>query len=468
MYVDSLGSIGITADTRKIRPGMIYVDLSGRRNRKEIYKAYMNGAAMIFTPQNISDPDLPVIKVSNPRDTLSMLLQRFFTRSGNQTRLIGLVGNGDKRIIIDLIERILQLKGFTEEEGIRNKELAAFSGASDIEGVLERIQVIYAKEADIIPFALDTDSRTLYYYNDFKFDCAVINDIGILEYSQENYNNIKLINEFFANVLQNKTIIINNDDPFAIKAVELCKEVIPITYGLNKKAAVTASSIDIGDTTYFNYCVQRSFKTKNGSLVEPFEMPITMNTIGNHNIYNALAAITCGLYYDVDISKIKNVVEGYRVPERHFEKIYSNSFNIIDNYCNSPSDFKAAFELLQILNYENLYLIISVTQAGSMHEERDKASVISEWARILKCREVLLTSCMDGDMGIQEFPLKNIRAYKKVFKDKGVSFGYYHLLQHAAVHVLRHMQKGDLLVFLGGDEMKNSKSIINHHISIMH
>lgn len=464
MYLDSLGGIGVTADSHKVKPGMIYVDLSGRRNIKELYKAYGNGAYLIFTPHNISDPNLPVIKVNNPHDTLSMLIQHFLTRPEIRTSLIAVIGNGNKDVILELIESILYDRAISRKAEIRYDGPARYNGMAEIESMLERLSSASAGGGDIIPVALDTNPRILSYYNDFKFDCAIINDAGILDYSQENLINVKLVNEFLLKVLEGKTIIINNDEPFVMRAVELGREITPITCGLNKKAAVTASSIDIGEITRFNYCVQRSFRTKSGKLIEPFEMPLSINAIGSHIIYNALAAITCGLYYDADIEKIKSAVERYKVPERHFEKIYSNRFTVIDNYCNSPLDFKAVFELLQIMNYKNLYLIISINQNSGIHAEGAKAAVISEWAKILKCKNISITSCMDGGADIQEFPLRNIRIYKKIFKDKDIPFRYYHLLQHAAEHALRHIQKGDLLVFLGGNEISKSKELIKAYM----
>jgi UDP-N-acetylmuramate-alanine ligase len=45
---------------------------------------------------------------------------------------------------------------------------------------------------------------------------------------------------------------------------------------------------------------------------------------GKPRIYNALAAITCGLYYDLDISDIKESIESYKGSARHFQKIYED------------------------------------------------------------------------------------------------------------------------------------------------
>jgi UDP-N-acetylmuramoyl-L-alanyl-D-glutamate--2,6-diaminopimelate ligase len=233
-----------------------------------------------------------------------------------------------------------------------------------------------------------------------------------------------------------------------------------ITYGLNKKAIVTASSIDIDEITCFNYCVQRSFQTRSGAHIEPFEIPVRLKVLGSHNIYNALAVITCGLYYDWDIEHIKDSIESYNAPARHFEKIYDGDFAIIDNYCSSIHDYIAAFDSMQILSYQNLILVISVSQDSNPALHGEKAKLITEWARILKCKEVILTSCMDGDSHIGELPLRNVKIYRKIFKENDIPFRYYHLLHHAIEKGLSLLDRNDLLVMLGSNEMSAAYRIV--------
>ena len=435
MNLDSPGGIGITADSQKVKPGMIYVDLSYRRSRRRIYEAYEKGASLIFTPYNISDPDLPVIKVESPRDTLYMLFDRFFEDQKNQAKLIGVFGESNKRVLVELMQNIFNRKNSSKVM------------------------------MDIIPITIDTiDSNvSSLFYLDMNFDCAILTDRSTLE---NNYVN-QSTPEFVSRLSGKKTIIINNDEYHGINAAEDLMGIRFITYGLNKKAVVTASSIDVDEITCFNYCVQNSFQTRSGARIEPFEIPVHLNALGSHNIYNALAAITCGLYYDEDIASIKNSVESYKAPARHFQKIYDGDFAIIDNYCSSIHDYTAAFDSMQILSYENLILIISVSRESNLALHREKARLITEWVRILKCKEVILTSCMDDDSYVGELPLKSMRIYKKIFKRNDIPFKYYHLLHHAIEKSLSVLNKRDLLVMLGSDEMSAAHRILYRQLRPM-
>ncbi|HRS20586.1 MAG TPA: hypothetical protein P5510_02405, partial [Clostridia bacterium] len=133
MNVDSHEGIGVTADPQKVKPGMIYVDLSCRRNRRRIYEAYEKGAYMIFTPYNISDPALPVIKVESPRDTLCMLFEKFFEKQKRNAKLIGVFGESDKSILVEMLQSI-------------------FSRRDDSRFIM-----------DIIPITINTNENNLFY-----------------------------------------------------------------------------------------------------------------------------------------------------------------------------------------------------------------------------------------------------------------------------------------------------------------
>jgi UDP-N-acetylmuramoyl-L-alanyl-D-glutamate--2,6-diaminopimelate ligase len=426
-----MGNIGVTADPQKVRPGMIYVDLSGKRNRRQIYQAYMNGAYLIFTPYNISDPDLPVVKVKNPQDTLYMMFDKFYGTREHQAKLVAVFGDSDKSELLELVQRILHEKNTGNKEWI-----------------------------DTIPITIDANISNLFYHGNMAIDCAILTDIGYAESCSDN----PAASEYISRLLDKKTIIINNDEPNGMKVIAACKDVIPITYGLNQKASVTASSIDIEETICFNYCVQRSFRSRSDKIIEPFEVPVRLNALGVHNIYNALAAITCGLYYDGDIENIKRLVENYKAPARHFQKLYDGDYTIIDNYCSSIYDYNAAFESLQILNYESLLMIISVSQNTNMYFHGEKAQLIAEWAKMLNCKEVILTSCMDGDSRIGELPLKSIRIYKKMFKENDISFRYYHLLRHAILRSMLNLNKKDLLMLIGSDEMNQAQRFLYRYL----
>lgn len=74
-----------------------------------------------------------------------------------------------------------------------------------------------------------------------------------------------------------------------------------ITYGLNNKCCVTASSITEGQYKTIQCCIQRSFSCLNGEVAmqQEFSVSITNPALTTHNVLAAVtAAILCGVTVD--------------------------------------------------------------------------------------------------------------------------------------------------------------------------
>lgn len=85
-------------------------------------------------------------------------------------------------------------------------------------------------------------------------------------------------------------IILNSD---VLDNIDLkCRDVYAVSYGLNGKATVTASSIDDVQGLSFNYYLQRAIPVMKRGIVQPFETPISLLN-EPQDIYSCLAAYTC-------------------------------------------------------------------------------------------------------------------------------------------------------------------------------
>ena len=155
-----------------------------------------------------------------------------------------------------------------------------------------------AHDITVIPIPYDSNIYSLEPMIGSNSECAII-----IESSFINDNNA-----FKAK--NGKPLIINIDEPYALAMINGKNENIIITYGLSKKAAVTATSIDYGEYTCFNYCLQRTLYTRKGAALEPFETPLSIKGLGINKFNAALASVSCALYYDVDLDCIKESLMG--------------------------------------------------------------------------------------------------------------------------------------------------------------
>lgn len=463
MFTDNFEKFGVTADWKKVLPGMVYVDLQESKSRKEIYNAYHNGASVIFTTQNISNPELPVIKVNNVYETMLLMLNKHFHSPQNKVKLVAVSGSNDKDIILDLLYKVLGEKSKInlEEEKEFLKYFSSLNSMT-IEDMYEHLDKVASIGEHFMPIIVDYKLKYFRFINSFKFDCALISGVTNYEMGDQSYV-MESIRSFVAQIPENRPIIVNNEDDMTLKALEASKNTIVITYGLNKKAAVTATSIDVNQQTTFNYCLQRSFITSGGKLLEPFEMPIHMNMHGSKSVQNALAVITCALYYDVDIEHIKSALKSYIAPRRRFEIAEVRGLTVLDNYCTGVGELDKTLEGLQLLNYNKLGLLLAVNKNEDWQDREGILTVLKQWSSILGLKEVVLCGCIDINEKIHPLSINDIRKFKKALNDL-IEIRYFDKLQNAIEYMTAYVRSGDLLVFAGGEEMDNAKAMLEKQL----
>lgn len=166
-------------------------------------------------------------------------------------------------------------------------------GGNQNRHIIKILDSIFDKDSNmgIIPLYYDSQSPHISPIIQKNLTCIIIEDCTFF-------------NMFKSNKSIDKLILVNIDMPYTLSMMQDIDCYTVITYGLKKTAAVTATSIDYGEYTGFNYCLQRVFYSQRGKKIEPFEMPFFIGGLGINSIYAALASISCALYYDIDLSII--------------------------------------------------------------------------------------------------------------------------------------------------------------------
>ena len=108
---------GLTADSRQVRPGMLYAALPGARadGRAYIPQAVANGAAAVLAPEGTvwpeGTPERPLYQVPDPRSTLAHLAAE---RAGPfPPAIVAITGTNGKTSTADFLRQILTLAGQT-------------------------------------------------------------------------------------------------------------------------------------------------------------------------------------------------------------------------------------------------------------------------------------------------------------------------------------------------------------------
>lgn len=369
--------LGIENDSRIIKKGDMFVAIKGFTvdGHKFIDEAIKKGAVCILVEQDVNIVEnVSVIKVEDTIDALAHISSIFYGEPSKKLNIIGVTGTNGKTSVTYLIKNIFQeykrniavigtLGSIINNEMINNKNTTPES--LTLQRYLKKMV-----DTDIEYCVMEVSSHAL----DLKRVEYVDYQVGIftnlsedhLDYhvTMENYykSKLKLFN------ITKKYNIINYDDPYGKRMLKEIKNNIPIiTYGLDEKCDVSAKNI-----VYHSNGVDFVLVTPKGSI------PIKMKLLGKFNVYNALAAISCGIAFNVDLLTIKKAIESLSGIKGRFELVplENRDFSVIIDYAHTPDGLE---KVLSTINQFAEGRVIVVFGAGG-NRDKEKRPIMGEVA----------------------------------------------------------------------------------------
>lgn len=237
---------GITDDSRKVAPGMIFVAIKGYQfdGHQYIMDAAKNGASLIIgeLEQTTSVP-APYVVVKNSRKMLGQLASAYYGNPSADKIVIGVTGTNGKTTTSYLIKHLLEKLGYTIsvigtiEYIINGKKIKS----SNTTPSALQIHQMMAQSTDQV-FILEVSSHGLIQYRleGISFDYALFTNLqhDHLDYhkTMEDYFEAKAL--LFNKLKADGTAVINLDDEWGNKLAErtLSQGTETVTVGLNEKA----------------------------------------------------------------------------------------------------------------------------------------------------------------------------------------------------------------------------------------
>lgn len=121
-----------------------------------------------------------------------------------------------------------------------------------------------------------------------------------------------------------------------------------VSFGMNQDSDIRAEKIV---QSAFNSTFELIVYGKNQGRIE-------LNTTGNHNIENALAAIAASLESGIKIKHIKVGLKKFYLPDRRFQVLfYNKNYLVIDDYAHHPTEIKTTVDALKNGNYKRIIVV---------------------------------------------------------------------------------------------------------------
>jgi UDP-N-acetylmuramoyl-L-alanyl-D-glutamate--2,6-diaminopimelate ligase len=238
------------------------------------------------------DAGVPVVTVPSTLAALASLSARFYGRPSEKLKVVGVTGTNGKTTTTYMIERVLRAArlsagviGTVEYRWGGKTEQAPNTTpfSSDLQALLARM-----RKDRVTHVAMEVSSHALELHrvDDVAFEAAVFTNLtrDHLDFhgTMENYFEAKA--KLFDKLAEGQKggkrrfAIINSDDPWSEKLLARLKT-DRLTYGVRKPADLFARDIELAaEGTSFLLAAQGK------------DHPVRLQTVGLHNVYNALAA----------------------------------------------------------------------------------------------------------------------------------------------------------------------------------
>ncbi|WP_019132455.1 UDP-N-acetylmuramate--L-alanine ligase [Peptoniphilus obesi] len=165
----------------------------------------------------------------------------------------------------------------------------------------------------------------------------------------ENIDHIIRTFEGYAKNLNKDSILVLNIDDENASLLLNVGDAKKVTIAINKEANYTAKNITYTDQGYPRYDLY-----KDGKFIEKIQLSI----LGDHNIYNSLAAIAAAYENNISFDEIRNGLKNYKGVHRRLEsKGCYNKAKVIDDYAHHPTEIKASLASLKSSKKRKLYCV---------------------------------------------------------------------------------------------------------------
>ena len=342
---------GITYDSRRVTPGMVFVAIPGQNTdgHEFIHTAIDRGATAVICERNGVIPQRATkIRVADVREAMARAATSYYQNPSAKLKVIGVTGTNGKTTVAFMIKAILEAAGIktglmgTVRYEIGDRVIPAQRTTPESLEVQQMMAQMLRAECRACVMEVSSHALEQKRVVGVQFDVGIFTNLtrDHLDYhgTMENYFAAK--QKLFTALEQGTkrgAVVINIDDAFGARLASQNRVEVQMTYGLDQAATLRASQIQLGKdgSRFVVETPERTFACR---------LPL----IGRHNIYNALAAVGAGLALQVDVLTLQAALNALPpVPGRLEAVVHGQPFGVFVDYAHTDDALKNVLTTLR-------------------------------------------------------------------------------------------------------------------------
>lgn len=330
-----------TSDASRVRPGDVFVAITDVEDdgHDAAAQAAHRGAAAVICERPVPVFDVPQIVVSDSRTAYGRLCQAIVGNPSRQLKVVGVTGTHGKTTVSRLLSSIFRAAGLTA--GTLDS-FGYFDGDDDcpplgpsltppvVARSLAQMDMSGATHA-----VVEVSSRELsqQVFSGMRLDAVCMTHVGRrhLGWHGSIENHRKATRRIVDHMDLDAVAVLNADDPASVSILSELNQPA-LTFGMRLPAEVTAEIIE-------QYINEQLFVISAGEDSIGVRTPI----IGDHHVYNCLAAAATALAYGIELPEIAQGLEAVDVLPGRMERVMcGQDFAVLIDAADSPDALRAS------------------------------------------------------------------------------------------------------------------------------
>lgn len=319
-------------DSRKIKPGQIFVALKGHTvdGHEFINDAIKNGACKVICEKDI-DCSVPIEIVPSTDDYLKMALKKDYAQKINNLKIIGITGTNGKTttayLVYQFLNKLNKKAAYIGTLGFISptKTIETDNTTPDILTVYSLLLDAYQENCEVV--VMEVSSHALSYERIYgiNLDMALFTNLteDHLDYhkTMDSYLEEKL--KIVDYLTDEGILIVNNDDVSSKKFIDKYKK--GITFGYEKDSNYVINNADISPA---HTTIDFTYNNK--------DYTSTTNLTSKFNVYNYMGALIILHNLGYSIDELIDITKEINAPKGRCETHKVNNGYAVIDYAHTP------------------------------------------------------------------------------------------------------------------------------------
>lgn len=339
-----LSVTGVAYDSRTIKPGNLFVCISGFETDGHIYapSAIEKGAAAVIAEKDLSELGVTCIIVKDSRRALAQLSANYYDHPYKKFGLIGITGTNGKTTTTYLVKSVLEAMGKkvgligTNQNMIGTEIIPTARTTPESLELMQLFAKMAEKEVDYVVMEVSSHSLALSRVSSCYFEVGAFTNItqDHLDFHKDMAEYLDAKGILFSLA---KNGVINADDSSADRLRQLSECENLISYGINNDCDICASDIQLKeDGVYFTI----SYKGE--------KYNVELGIPGQFSVYNAMTALGCLAMAGIPMGQAVECLKKARGVKGRVELVETGKdYSVIIDYAHTPDGLLNVIETIR-------------------------------------------------------------------------------------------------------------------------